>query len=118
MEPAPVAEYRLIGHETRALRREGFNNDKVDAREIGAGLQGTTFLKVTPISSSAILNDALRYAQTPETGASNELGFLHLRNKNPGAATSHLIETPISPNASANLQSQLCRRNRRLFPTF
>ena len=118
MEPAPVAEYRLIGHETRALRREGFNNDKVDAREIGAGLQGTTFLKVTPISSSAILNDALRYAQTPETGASNELGFLHLRYKNPGAATSHLIETPISPNASANLQSQLCRRNRRLFPTF
>ncbi|MEO8242049.1 MAG: von Willebrand factor type A domain-containing protein, partial [bacterium] len=39
--PAQVAEYRLIGYETRALRREDFNNDKVDAGEIGAGLQVT-----------------------------------------------------------------------------
>ena len=37
--PATVAEYRLIGYETRALRREDFNNDKVDAGEVGAGLQ-------------------------------------------------------------------------------
>src|SRR5690606_21200463 len=27
--PAKVAEYRLIGYETRALNREDFNNDKV-----------------------------------------------------------------------------------------
>ncbi|MDR0809362.1 MAG: von Willebrand factor type A domain-containing protein, partial [Gemmobacter sp.] len=39
--PAQVAEYRLIGYETRALRREDFNNDKVDAGEIGAGHQVT-----------------------------------------------------------------------------
>jgi hypothetical protein len=35
--PRVVAEYRLIGYENRALRREDFNNDKVDAGEIGAG---------------------------------------------------------------------------------
>jgi Ca-activated chloride channel family protein len=29
--PATVAEYRLIGYETRALNREDFNNDTVDA---------------------------------------------------------------------------------------
>ncbi|RYY92354.1 MAG: VWA domain-containing protein, partial [Alphaproteobacteria bacterium] len=29
--PAKVAEYRLIGYETRILNREDFNNDKVDA---------------------------------------------------------------------------------------
>ena len=29
--PAQIAEYRLIGYETRALRREDFSNDKVDA---------------------------------------------------------------------------------------
>ena len=38
--PAAVAEYRLIGYETRALRREDFNNDAVDAGEIGAGTPG------------------------------------------------------------------------------
>ena len=31
--PARVAEYRLIGYETRMLNREDFNNDKVDAGE-------------------------------------------------------------------------------------
>ena len=33
--PGVVAEYRLIGYENRALRREDFNNDRVDAGEIG-----------------------------------------------------------------------------------
>ena len=31
--PATVAEYRLVGYETRALKTEDFNNDKVDAGE-------------------------------------------------------------------------------------
>ncbi|KAF0119712.1 MAG: hypothetical protein FD148_3745, partial [Methylocystaceae bacterium] len=35
--PARVSEYRLIGYETRALRREDFNNDKVDAGDVGSG---------------------------------------------------------------------------------
>jgi len=35
--PARVASYRLIGYEKRLLRKEDFNNDKVDAGEIGAG---------------------------------------------------------------------------------
>ncbi len=100
--PAQVAEYRLIGYETRALRREDFNNDKVDAGEIGAGLQVTALYEVTPVGSPALLNDALRYAKTPETGASKELGFLRLRYKNPGEANSHLIETPISPDTTTN----------------
>ncbi|MGO6907701.1 YfbK domain-containing protein, partial [Rhizobium ruizarguesonis] len=29
--PERIAEYRLIGYETRALKREDFNNDRVDA---------------------------------------------------------------------------------------
>ena len=32
--PDVVAEYRLIGYETRMLKREDFNNDKVDAGEV------------------------------------------------------------------------------------
>ncbi|MDR1888579.1 MAG: VWA domain-containing protein, partial [Zoogloeaceae bacterium] len=35
--PQWVTEYRLIGYENRVLRREDFNNDKVDAGDIGAG---------------------------------------------------------------------------------
>jgi Ca-activated chloride channel family protein len=95
--PAQIAEYRLIGYETRSLRREEFNNDKVDAGDIGAGLQVTALYEVTPVGSSAILNDALRYAApTDATPQSDELGFLRLRYKQPGESTSQLIETPIT----------------------
>ena len=35
--PAVVSEYRLIGYESRMLRREDFQNDKVDAGDVGSG---------------------------------------------------------------------------------
>ncbi len=94
--PAKVAEYRLIGYETRALRREDFNNDRIDAGEIGAGISVTAIYEVTAPGSAALLNDPLRYggagATEPEAG---ELGFLRLRYKAPGAEVSILKETPI-----------------------
>ncbi|MGJ8584360.1 MAG: vWA domain-containing protein [Marinosulfonomonas sp.] len=94
--PATVAEYRLIGYETRALNREDFNNDAVDAGEIGAGHSVTAIYEVTPVGSPAVKNDPLRYQpETPARGASDELGFLRLRYKTPGDAVSQLIETPI-----------------------
>jgi Ca-activated chloride channel family protein len=95
--PATVAEYRLIGYETRSLRREDFNNDAVDAGEIGAGTQVTAIYEVTAPGSEALLNDPLRYGGTTATeGTEVELGFLRLRWKGPGAETSTLIETPIT----------------------
>ncbi|PRY26434.1 Ca-activated chloride channel family protein [Aliiruegeria haliotis] len=99
--PAAVSEYRLIGYETRALRREDFNNDKVDAGEIGAGHQVTALYEVTPAGSPAALNDPLRY-QTAEraTDRSDELGFLRLRYKAPGGSDSRLIELPIPAEVS------------------
>ncbi len=104
--PAAVAEYRLIGYETRALRREDFNNDKVDAGEIGAGHAVTAIYEVTPVGSPAVLHDPLRYADaaaapTPaagEPGRTGELAFLRLRYKAPGEDTSRLIEVPIDRN--------------------
>jgi len=92
--PAEVAEYRLIGYETRALNREDFNNDRVDAGEIGAGLQVTALYEIAAPDSPARLTDPLRYGAVP-TGTPGELGFLRLRWKAPGAADSQLIETPI-----------------------
>lgn len=100
--PAQVAEYRLIGYETRALKREDFNNDKIDAGEIGAGLQVTALYEVTAPGSAGLLNDPLRYGKVEGTvTASSELGFLRLRYKDPGQTVSKLIETPIVENGNA-----------------
>ncbi|MDQ2067431.1 von Willebrand factor type A domain-containing protein [Xinfangfangia sp. CPCC 101601] len=101
--PATVAEYRLIGYETRALRREDFNNDKVDAGEIGAGLQVTALYEITAPGSEALLNEPLRYGTAaPVQPSEGELGFLRLRWKAPGAADSQLIETPITGTEPAS----------------
>ena len=83
------------------LRREDFNNDRVDAGEIGAGLQVTALYEVTAPGSPSLLNDALRYGKTPEAGGPPELGFLRLRYKNPGQTASNLIETPIAAQGEA-----------------
>jgi Ca-activated chloride channel family protein len=100
--PATVAEYRLIGYETRSLRREDFNNDAVDAGEIGAGTQVTAIYEVTAPGSEALLNDPLRYGTSAVTeAAGGELGFLRLRWKAPGAESSTLIETPITGSEMA-----------------
>jgi Ca-activated chloride channel homolog len=100
--PAAVAEYRLIGYETRALNREDFNNDKVDAGEIGAGTAVTAIYEVTAPGSAALRNDPLRYGAAPVEGGASELGFLRLRYKAPGADASELIETPIIAGGEAS----------------
>ncbi len=98
--PASVAEYRLIGYENRALRREDFNNDAVDAGEIGAGHDVTALYELTLVGSAARASDPLRYA-TDTAGArraAGELGFLKLRYKRPGEERSVLVETPLKRN--------------------
>lgn len=105
--PATVAEYRLIGYETRALRREDFNNDAVDAGEIGAGTQVTAIYEVTAPGSDALLNDPLRYGSAAATeGADGELGFLRLRWKAPGEEASTLVETPITGTEGASTETR------------
>lgn len=96
--PAKVAEYRLIGYETRILNREDFNNDKVDAGEIGAGSSVTAIYEITPVGSKATLIDPSRY-QKPQPvaqGSSNEFAFLKLRYKMPGESASKLVDRPIT----------------------
>ncbi len=99
--PATVAEYRLIGYETRALRREDFSNDRIDAGDIGAGHSVTAIYEVTPVGSDAVRTGSLRYAGAQAgSGAvpvSDELGFFKMRYKRPGEAASVLIEEPIRP---------------------
>lgn len=92
--PATVAEYRLIGYENRMLRREDFNNDQIDAGEIGAGHTVTALYEITPVGSAAQLNDPLRYGPPAEKvlAATSELALVKLRYKQPDADQSQLIE--------------------------
>ena len=94
--PAAVAEYRLIGYENRALAREDFANDKVDAGDIGAGHEVTALYELTPAGSGAARLPALRYgASSKPSGDAREVADLRLRYKRPGEDTSRLIEVPI-----------------------
>ncbi|HEY2347141.1 MAG TPA: VWA domain-containing protein [Xanthomonadaceae bacterium] len=94
--PAVVTEYRLIGYEDRALRREDFNNDKVDAGEIGAGHNVTAIYELSLAGSGGDSVDPLRYAPPRiGSGIQGEIGLLRLRYKQPDATTSKLIETPL-----------------------
>jgi len=98
--PSRVAEYRLIGYESRQLRREDFNNDRVDAGEIGAGHSVTALYEITPVGSPAQRIDDLRYGSRAEenskAGASGEIAFLRIRYKLPEAQESRIVERPIT----------------------
>ncbi|KAF0177640.1 MAG: uncharacterized protein FD160_2548 [Caulobacteraceae bacterium] len=99
--PGRIAEYRLIGYETRMLNREDFNNDRVDAGEIGAGANVTAIYELTPVGGRT-LNDPLRYqSPRPAAAPSGEIGFLRIRWKPPGATQSQLIERPITDRDAA-----------------
>jgi Ca-activated chloride channel homolog len=95
--PAVVREYRLIGYENRALAEEDFDNDKVDAGDIGAGHQVTALYEVAPAGGKGWLPDrhfeANRITSAPKVG---QMGWLKLRYKLPDGDRSMLIEQPIA----------------------
>ncbi len=106
--PAQVREYRLIGYEKRMLKREDFNNDKVDAGEIGAGANVTAIYEITPKGSAGARIDPLRYgAHAAPSEGGRELAFLRLRYKLPGHSASKLIERPITAQAEARPSERL-----------
>lgn len=97
--PNTVKEYRLIGYENRTLKQEDFNNDKVDAGDIGAGHQVTAFYEIIPTGKTGWLEDS-RYTETPKaTTKSKEYGYLKLRYKLPNQSTSQMIQTPIQASS-------------------
>jgi Ca-activated chloride channel family protein len=98
--PARIAEYRLIGYETRMLKREDFNDDKVDAGDIGAGHTVTAIYEITPVGAKQRQLDPLRYQQERERPTrpiahSDELAFVKMRYKLPGESNSKLIERSV-----------------------
>jgi Ca-activated chloride channel homolog len=103
-----VAEYRLVGYETRALKREDFNNDKVDAGDVGAGHTVTAIYEITPVGSGANMIEERRYgrdksdkASAKANDSSAEWGFLRIRYKLPDGTESRLLEQPIGKDMPA-----------------
>ena len=109
--PAQVATYRLIGYESDVRNREDFNNDKIDAGEIGAGHTVTALYEVVPVgpaanpANSVPPVDPLKYSKNEQTRgaplsgaatASSEMLTVKLRFKKPDGDKSELIERALS----------------------
>jgi len=98
--PDKVHDYRLIGYETRMLRREDFKNDQVDAGDVGSGHSVTAIYEITPVESMEKLVDPLRYQPQKKKieKVSSEYAFVKIRYKLPDAETSNLITKPVGSN--------------------
>lgn len=105
--PSQVSQYRLIGYENRILREEDFDNDRVDAGDIGAGHQVTAIYEFVPTGVKGWIGDR-RYSETGESTAkgrrSNELAFVRLRYKLPNGSSSRLIKRVIPTRALTQAQ--------------
>ena len=101
--PAKVQGYRLIGYANRILRDEDFNNDKVDAGDIGAGHTVTALYEIVPVGVPMPPVggvDASKYEQpaaaAPAVKPSNEWLTVKLRYKRPDGDKSTLLEVPVA----------------------
>lgn len=114
--PELVSEYRLLGYETRALARQDFNNDKVDAGDIGSGHSVTAIYEIVPVGASNGFVDPLRYGGAKAVPANraiaDEYGFLKLRYKRVGESKSNLITAPIRREAAHKSLSRAPRETR------
>ncbi|MED5206906.1 MAG: YfbK domain-containing protein, partial [Pseudomonadota bacterium] len=101
--PAVVSQYRLLGYENRALRKEDFDNDAVDAGDIGAGHQVTAIYEVIPAGAKGWI-PARRYEDAVNARArelATEAAFVKLRYKQPGGDTSQLLTYTLPATALA-----------------
>jgi Ca-activated chloride channel family protein len=109
--PDAVTEYRQIGYEKRQLNAEDFNDDKVDAGDVGAGKRVTVLYELV-LAGRKGSADPLRYgepaapadtepAQPEPARHKDELAYLKLRWKEPDGQESSLAEFPILAKAIA-----------------
>jgi Ca-activated chloride channel family protein len=92
----------LIGYENRQLQREDFNNDRVDAGEIGAGHTMTALYEIVPAGVRPDTNDpnpftvnepANQVAPAPFPG--DTLLRVRMRYQPPGGGISRLLEQDV-----------------------
>ncbi|MES2835190.1 MAG: von Willebrand factor type A domain-containing protein [Pseudomonadota bacterium] len=97
--PARVAEWRLIGYETRLLNEEDFANDRVDAGEVGSGASVTALYEITPVGGPTQMGERRYPDNRIGVGGgdpSGEVGFVQIRYKLPGESESQLISQVVS----------------------
>ncbi|AOA57737.1 vWA domain-containing protein [Acinetobacter larvae] len=113
--PNSVKEYRLVGYENRMLKQEDFNNDQVDAGDIGAGHRVTAIYEIIPVGQKGWLEDSRYQSNNTVTaaqanGQNQEFAFLKLRYKLPQQTQSILMSQPIAassqPLTSANVDTR------------
>ena len=95
--PAVISQYRLVGYENRALREEDFDNDRVDAGDIGAGHQVTAIYEIVPAGTKGWIAPR-RYEDAPAEAARTKLAEaanIKLRYKLPDGDKSRLIEKAV-----------------------
>jgi Ca-activated chloride channel homolog len=101
--PARVKSYRLIGYENRLLNEEDFNDDRIDAGEMGSGHNVTALYELIPSGSEDDVPavDPLKYQSRPSTkfredgNLSEEYLTIKLRYKMPDGGTSKLFDRPV-----------------------
>ena len=109
--PARVAEYRLIGYETRLLNEADFNNDRVDAGEVGSGASVTALYEITPVGGPSQIPERRYDANRNAIGVgggdpSGEIGFVQVRYKLPGERDSRLMQRVVSNAGAEQVSAQ------------
>lgn len=102
--PARVAEWRLIGYETRLLKEEDFANDRIDAGEVGSGASVTALYEITPVGGPTQIPERRYPDNRIGVGGGDpngEIGFIQVRYKQPGRSRSQLIQQPLTARADA-----------------
>ena len=107
--PEKVSEYRLLGYENRLLREQDFNNDKIDAGDIGAGHTVTALYEIALVGSEGEQLAKRRYSgtSTSENNHSDELAWVKLRYKPRGSESSVLLEHKIKASDHSTASQDL-----------
>ena len=95
--PKYVQSYRLIGYENRKLRNQDFEDDKIDAGELGSGHTVTAFYEIIPSNSHSEFlpkQNKLKYSASSSLQKSgDELGTIKFRYKKPrGSKSSEIVQ--------------------------
>lgn len=93
--PNIVKSYRLVGYENRRLAKEDFDNDQVDAGDIGAGHRVTALYEIRFFGEGERAVE-LRYQDNEVKNIQNEVMYVKLRYKHPQSDRSRLMEMPVN----------------------
>ncbi|MEP2734677.1 MAG: VWA domain-containing protein [Erythrobacter sp.] len=105
--PAIISQYRLVGYENRALREQDFDNDKIDAGDIGAGHQVTAIYEVVPAGKKGWIAPRRYEDKVPEAASRRmaEAAHVKLRYKLPNSDTSKLIDYVVTSRDITNARA-------------